>query len=56
MINSLVKGISNLFGNKADKDVKAILPYVDKINEQYEKLKNLSNDELRPKLRNSRAV
>jgi preprotein translocase subunit SecA len=49
MINSLVKGISNLFGNKADKDVKAILPYVDKINEQYEKLKNLSNDELRAK-------
>ncbi len=49
MINSLVKGISKLFGNKASKDVQGLYPYVDKINAEYDKLHNLSNDELRGK-------
>lgn len=49
MINSLVKGISNLFGNKADKDVKELEPYVGKINTEFVKLSSLSNDELRNK-------
>jgi len=49
MINSLVKGISKLFGNKADKDVKGVYPYVAKINAEYDKLQTISNDELRAK-------
>ncbi len=49
MINSLVKGISKLFGNKADKDVKGVYPYVGKINAEYDKLQIISNDELRAK-------
>jgi preprotein translocase subunit SecA len=49
MINSLVKGISKLFGNKADKDVQTLYPYVDKINNEFVKLEKISNDELRNK-------
>lgn len=42
--------ISKLFGgNKSEKDVKLILPKVQKINEYFEEYKNLSNDELRNK-------
>jgi preprotein translocase subunit SecA len=49
MINSLVSGISKLFGSKADKDVKGVTPYVDKINGEYVKLQGLTNDQLRGK-------
>ena len=49
MINSLVNGIQKLFGNKADKDVKGLEPFVGKINTEFNKLENLTNDELRGK-------
>ena len=49
MINSLVKGISKVFGNKADRDVKELYPVVDRVQEQYVKLTGLSNDQLRAK-------
>lgn len=39
--------ISKIFGSKSDRDIKAIRPIVDKINEEYSKLSSLSNDELR---------
>jgi preprotein translocase subunit SecA len=41
--------ISKLFGNKSDRDVKAIQPIVEKIKEEFAKLGTLSNDELRAK-------
>ncbi len=41
--------LGKLFGNKYDKDVKAITPIVDKINEQYQSLNTFTNDELRGK-------
>ena len=41
--------IKKLFGNKYDRDIKAIMPIVDKINEEYALLENVSNDELRNK-------
>ena len=47
MINSLVNGIQKLFGNKADKDVKGLEPFVGKINAEFDKLEGLTNDELR---------
>ncbi|QEC51342.1 preprotein translocase subunit SecA [Anseongella ginsenosidimutans] len=45
MLNIFTK----LFGTKSDKDVKGLLPLVQKINEEYDKLQSLSNDGLRDK-------
>lgn len=39
--------LKKLFGNKAQRDLKEIEPYVGRIKEAYEKIKTLSNDELR---------
>ncbi len=39
--------ITKLFGNKAQKDMRAIQPYVDKIKVAYETIDKLSHDELR---------
>lgn len=39
--------LKKLFGNKAQRDLKEIEPYVVKINAAYEKIKELSNDGLR---------
>ncbi|MDD3078156.1 MAG: preprotein translocase subunit SecA [Paludibacter sp.] len=41
--------LKKLFGNKAQRDLKEIAPYVEKIKEAYEHIKTLSNDELRAK-------
>lgn len=40
---------SKLFGSKSERDVKGILPLVEKIKEEYAKLEAVSNDELRAK-------
>ena len=39
--------LKKLFGNKAQRDLKEIEPFVNKIKEAYEKIKLLSNDDLR---------
>jgi preprotein translocase subunit SecA len=39
--------LTKIFGNKSDRDIKEIMPYVIAANEEYAKLANLSNDELR---------
>lgn len=41
--------ISKLFGSKSERDVKALMPYVEKIKAEYAKLADLSHDELRAK-------
>ncbi len=41
--------IMKLFGNKSQRDLKEITPYVDKIKAVYPSVKQLSNDELRAK-------
>ncbi|AFN73675.1 preprotein translocase subunit SecA [Melioribacter roseus P3M-2] len=46
MISTLLKKI---FGDKNTKALKELWPIVDKINEEYEKLKDLTDDELRAK-------
>jgi preprotein translocase subunit SecA len=46
MINKLLKLI---FGDKSEKDIKEITPYVDKTLAEYAKLSSISNDELRAK-------
>lgn len=49
MLNSILGGISKFFGNKADKDVKELTPYVGKINAEFDRLSGLTNDQLRAK-------
>ena len=44
IISSFIK---KFFGSKSDRDIKEVQPYVIKILEEYEKLKDISNDELR---------
>lgn len=41
--------ISKLFGSKSERDVKGILPIVDKIKAEFAKLDGISNDDLRAK-------
>jgi len=43
------KVLGKVFGDKSGKDIKLINPTVTKINNEYNSLKNLSNDELREK-------
>ncbi len=45
----MLEFISKLFGNKSDRDVKAIQPLVEKIKNEFSKLDGISNDELRAK-------
>ena len=49
MANFVEKVFGKIFGNKHEKDIKKILPLVDEINAEFDKLKNISNDELRGK-------
>jgi len=49
MIASIVKSISNLFGNKSQRDVKDLWPLVAEINIFFDSYATLSNDELREK-------
>jgi preprotein translocase subunit SecA len=45
---SIINNVLGLFlGNKYERDMKEINPYIEKIRLEYEKLKNLSNDSLR---------
>ena len=45
----LNKALRSVFGNKADRDLKELQPYVDQVNEASVGLDQLSNDELRAK-------
>ena len=47
MINLIQKSLTKLFGSKHERDIKAIQPIVEQIKEAEEKIKPLSNDELR---------
>ncbi|MCS6967524.1 MAG: preprotein translocase subunit SecA [Cytophagales bacterium] len=49
MLNFITKGIAKLFGTKSERDLKQLNPLVAAINEEYTKLKTLSDDELREK-------
>ncbi|MDR2918527.1 MAG: preprotein translocase subunit SecA [Tannerella sp.] len=46
--------LSKLFGNKSDRDLKEITPYVNKVKEVYPSIEALSNDELRAKIQDIR--
>ncbi|MFW5759354.1 MAG: preprotein translocase subunit SecA [Cyclobacteriaceae bacterium] len=49
MIEYITKGIAKVFGTKSERDVKLLWPVVGQINEEFAKLKDLSDDELRAK-------
>ncbi|MFN8357346.1 MAG: preprotein translocase subunit SecA [Spirosomataceae bacterium] len=49
MLNFLTKGITKIFGTKSDRDLKDLTPVVSKINAEFEKLRSISDDELRQK-------
>jgi preprotein translocase subunit SecA len=45
---SIINNVLGLFlGNKYERDIKEINPYIEKIHTEYEKLKDISNDDLR---------
>ncbi len=41
--------LTKIFGNKSERDIKEIQPVIEKIREEYERLQDLSDDELREK-------
>lgn len=45
----MLQFLTKLFGNKSDRDVKEITPYVQKINDAFNQLGGISNDQLRSK-------
>ncbi|MDW3196655.1 MAG: preprotein translocase subunit SecA [Cytophagales bacterium] len=47
MFDVITRGVAKVFGTKADRDLKDLTPYVGKINAEYEKLTDISDDELR---------
>ncbi|TVR82030.1 MAG: preprotein translocase subunit SecA [Saprospirales bacterium] len=49
MANFITKALATIFGNKHERDVKNYMPVVEEINEIFEGLHELSNDELRNK-------
>src|SRR5690606_27393839 len=49
MFDFFGKTVAKLFGTKSDRDIKEVIPYVSKINEEYVKLRDLSDDALRQK-------
>jgi len=49
MASIFTKGITKIFGSKSDKDIKAVMPFVNQTNEVYQTLAELSNDQLREK-------
>jgi len=44
---SLTSFLTNLFGNKSQRDMREIMPVVQQVRDEFSKLRNLSNDELR---------
>jgi len=46
------KTIGKVFGNKADKDLKVLLPYISEINSKYTSLNSLTDQELKDKFLN----
>lgn len=49
MINSIAKGVAKIFGTKTEKDLKELTPFVPIINAEFDKLRNITDDDLRGK-------
>ncbi|MBT8195871.1 MAG: hypothetical protein KJO64_05555, partial [Bacteroidia bacterium] len=55
MLDFVNKTITKLFGSKATKDLKELAPKIALVNAEYDKIRTLSNDELRAKTTEFRA-
>ncbi|MEH0158487.1 preprotein translocase subunit SecA [Limibacter armeniacum] len=49
MLDKITKAISKIFGTKSERDLKEIMPIVNQIKEEYTKLSNITDEELRQK-------
>ncbi|MBP6385106.1 MAG: preprotein translocase subunit SecA [Pseudarcicella sp.] len=49
MFNILTKSLTKLFGTKSERDIKELMPYVEKTKVAFQQLANISDDELRQK-------
>ena len=49
MLEFVGKTVTKIFGKKSDRDLKKLLPYVETINNAWQQLTGLSDDELRDK-------
>lgn len=49
MLDLVTKGITKIFGTKADRDLKELMPYIGKINAEFDKLSAITDDQLRGK-------
>ena len=49
MFGSITKTFKKILGSKADRDIKEVMPLVEKIKAIYPSLEQISNDELREK-------
>ena len=49
MLNFITKTLTKVLGNKSERDLKTIVPYVALINQEYTKLGSISDDQLREK-------
>jgi preprotein translocase subunit SecA len=49
MLDSISKAITKVFGKKSDRDIKEILPLVEQVLSEQEKISSISHDELRQK-------
>ncbi|WP_053406480.1 preprotein translocase subunit SecA [Persicobacter sp. CCB-QB2] len=47
MLDKITKGFAKLFGTKSDRDIKTILPIVKQINEEFDKLSSITDEDLR---------
>jgi len=55
MFNAIAKSLKSVFGTKQERDVNTYMPIVEEVNEVFENLKELSNDDLRRKTETFRA-
>ncbi len=49
MLGTIFKTVTKVFGSKSDRDLKPIYPLVTKVTDEFAKLKNITNDQLREK-------
>lgn len=56
MLDFLAKGLAKVFGTKSDRDIKEFTPKVALINEAFQKLQSLSDDQLREKTAEIKSV
>lgn len=47
MLDFIIKGLGKVFGTKSARDIKTLLPVVEQIKAEYNKLQQLSDEELR---------